>query len=185
LVAGGGAIPTNVHHEKPLATEIAGSKVIVTDAHEAPGNDPASWQIAAADENSKQNKPEETEGLLSKKHMARSVSPKKSLPEKHAAPVKVEDTLTREIALLDAGRKLLATNPAEALNRFEEHAREFPRGSLGTEREFLAMEALRRLGRSGEARARGAALLDHAKGSPYETKVRRKLDDTWDSEGRK
>jgi hypothetical protein len=39
----------------------------------------------------------------------------------------------------------------------EEHARRFPAGSLVQEREVLAVELLRALGRAAEARARAAA----------------------------
>jgi hypothetical protein len=82
----------------------------------------------------------------------------------------------RETVLLEEARVRLDRSPAEALGRLEQHAREFPGGKLGPEREFLAIAALRRLGRHAEAQARGEALLSRAKGSPYEQRVRHMLD---------
>ena len=47
----------------------------------------------------------------------------------------------------------------------ERHAALFPMGQLSMEREFLAVQALRRLGRLAEARARASALLRQAIGA--------------------
>jgi hypothetical protein len=44
------------------------------------------------------------------------------------------------------------------------------------EREMVAIDALRRLGRTGEARARGEAMLARAQGGLYEERVRKLLE---------
>jgi hypothetical protein len=59
-----------------------------------------------------------------------------------------------EGALLLRARRELESNPAETLKLAEEHSRLFAAGTLVPEREVLAIEALARLGRLSEARAR-------------------------------
>ncbi len=86
------------------------------------------------------------------------------------------DELTREARRLSEATRLLATNPSEALERLEAHRLAFPRGKLGLEREVIVMDALIRVGRVQEARARGDALLARAKGSFYEARVRRMME---------
>jgi hypothetical protein len=61
-----------------------------------------------------------------------------------------------EVALLDAAQRSLASNPAEALRRCDEHAKTFASGTLVQEREVLAIDALLRLGRRADADARAA-----------------------------
>ncbi|TKC99794.1 hypothetical protein [Polyangium fumosum] len=108
--------------------------------------------------------------------VTKKVAPPMPSPPVSAEPV-MEDSITREIVMLEEARRLMATSPSEALGRVEAHAREFPAGRLAAEREFLAIDALLRLGRKGEARARGEALLERSSGTPYEVRVRRKLDE--------
>ncbi|MFO0592662.1 MAG: hypothetical protein U0441_34275 [Polyangiaceae bacterium] len=92
-----------------------------------------------------------------------------------AAPSSSVDALAEEAALLDRARAALGT-PASALRITEEHASRFPRGKLGMEREMIAIEALRRLGRGAESRARAESLLARAKGSLYEDRLRKMLE---------
>lgn len=86
-----------------------------------------------------------------------------------------EDLLAGEVALLDRARASLSGDPAEALRLAGEHAARYPRGKLGAEREMVAIDALRRLGSSGEARARAESLLAGAKGSLYEERIRKMI----------
>jgi hypothetical protein len=66
-----------------------------------------------------------------------------------------EGTLEAERAVLDVGRTALGRGDgANALRAIDEHARTFPRGALAEEREAMAIQALRLLGRDAEARAR-------------------------------
>ena len=82
------------------------------------------------------------------------------------------DPLAEEVALLDRARAALGSRPAAALAITDEHAARFPRGKLAMERELVAIDALRRLGRRGDARARGEAILERARGSLYEQRIR-------------
>lgn len=113
--------------------------------------------------------------------------PPSAAPEPGAAPELGERTLVspapgaaslaREAAILERARALIATSPARALAELEAHAAAFPNGKLTLEREFLVIDALRRLGRGREARARGEALLRRSRGSLYEKRVQQILDE--------
>jgi hypothetical protein len=59
-----------------------------------------------------------------------------------------------EDQLLERARRALASDPNRALALTREHARSYPRGVLAQEREVIAIEALKRLGRTGEADTR-------------------------------
>ena len=61
-----------------------------------------------------------------------------------------------EAALLERARRALSSNPALALELTRRHQAEFPRGVLRQEREVIAIEALRRLGKADQARERGS-----------------------------
>ncbi len=91
-------------------------------------------------------------------------------------PPRAPDSLAEEAALLERARGALASSPGEALARTEEHAARFPSGKLGMERELVAIDALRRLGRRAEARARAESLLGRAHGGLYEPRLRQLLD---------
>jgi hypothetical protein len=82
------------------------------------------------------------------------------------------DPLAAELALLQRAQASLASNPAAALALTEDHARRYPKGQLGMEREIVAVDALHRLGRHAQADRRARALLGRAKGSLYEERVR-------------
>jgi hypothetical protein len=99
-----------------------------------------------------------------------------SAPVASAEPAPAGDALAEEVALLDRARAALGGNPAEALALTDGHAARYPAGKLGMEREMVAIDALRRLGRTGEARARGEAMLARAQGGLYEDRVRKLLE---------
>jgi hypothetical protein len=85
------------------------------------------------------------------------------------------DSLARETALLGEAGALIGKSPSEALARLDEHRKAFPQGKLGIEREVLTIDALLRLRRNAEARARGEALLARPNGSIYAERVRSML----------
>jgi hypothetical protein len=92
------------------------------------------------------------------------------------APSAGTDSLAREAAMLDRARAQLGSDPGAALATLDAQALAFPAGHMGLERELLSVEALRRLHRDSEARARGESLLQRARGSIYEDRVRAILD---------
>jgi hypothetical protein len=61
---------------------------------------------------------------------------------------------TAEVKLLERAQDALRSRPAEALALCTEHERTFQRGMLAQEREVIAIEALVKLGRMDDARAR-------------------------------
>ena len=76
-----------------------------------------------------------------------------------------------EAHLLQRAQDALGTNPGEALSLAEAHASKFPAGALGQEREVVAIQALLRLGRGDEARARGAKFLAAFPGSAHRRRI--------------
>lgn len=76
-----------------------------------------------------------------------------------------------EDALLHRAHAASLSDPRKALALTAEHARRFPNGMLVQEREVLAIEALARLGRRDDARARATAFSASYPGSPYQSRV--------------
>jgi hypothetical protein len=75
----------------------------------------------------------------------------------HAPSAPGSSSLAAERALLDEARGALGSGSAgKALALLDDHARRYPHGQLGEEREALAIQALVALGRADEARARAA-----------------------------
>jgi hypothetical protein len=97
-------------------------------------------------------------------------------PPTEPAPSTATDSLAREAAMLDKARAQLGSDPGAALQTLDAQALAFPSGHMGLERELLSVEALRRLHRVSEARARGESLLQRARGTIYEDRVRAILD---------
>ena len=79
-------------------------------------------------------------------------------PPAIVAPVPAA-TIGDELALLEQARGALARDPGTALARLAEHRARFPAGALGAERDLIELDALRRSGRTAEARARAGAWL--------------------------
>jgi hypothetical protein len=76
-----------------------------------------------------------------------------------AGPTRTEtggarSSVVPEDQLLERARRALASDPNRALALTREHARTYPNGVLAQEREVIAIEALKRLGRSSEADSR-------------------------------
>jgi hypothetical protein len=82
-----------------------------------------------------------------------------------------QDALVGETRLLNEAHLALATHPKTALLLAQDHARRYPRGQLGAERELIEIQALVKLGRLREAEARGRALRRTAPNSIYEERL--------------
>jgi hypothetical protein len=78
-----------------------------------------------------------------------------------------------ELRLIREAQAALAANPAQSLSLASEHAREFPRGVLAPEREVVSIDALNRLGRVTEARARAERFRRSHPGSAYLPRIDR------------
>jgi hypothetical protein len=88
-----------------------------------------------------------------------------------------------EAALLERAQAALSGNPASALALTREHQRRFPSGALGQEREVIAIEALKRLGRKEAANARAAAFERRYRGSVHRPRVERSTDTSSPEDG--
>lgn len=97
-------------------------------------------------------------------------------PTAPAAPsdVAAEDTAPQETEgqLLRRAHDALGSDPLRALALTDDHVRKFPSGMLGQERELVAIEALTKLGRVGQARVRGASFLQRFPTSAHARRVR-------------
>jgi hypothetical protein len=83
--------------------------------------------------------------------------------------------LAAESALLEQARRSLDSAPDRALSLVGEHARTFPSGQLAAERRLIEIDALYRVGRRTEARARAEQLLARGGDDLYVGRVRRLL----------
>lgn len=102
-----------------------------------------------------------------------SVREDPSPPAVAAASAKLHQKPTppSEAELLEQARATLKGDPARALQRANEHAARFPGGVLVQEREVLAIQALRQLGRNTEAERRTAAFAKAFPGSAFARKI--------------
>ena len=89
-----------------------------------------------------------------------------------AAPMPASRDSLAELELLEQAHRALVTDPARALVATETHAQRFPASQFAQERELIAIEALRQLGRSDEARVRGERFLALHPHSSHARKVR-------------
>jgi hypothetical protein len=77
-----------------------------------------------------------------------------------------------EAELLEQARSALKSDPARALSRANEHRARFPGGVLVQEREVIAIQALRQMGRSAEADRRTEAFEKAFPGSAFQRKLK-------------
>jgi hypothetical protein len=77
-----------------------------------------------------------------------------------------------ELVLLERSRAALDRDPAAALSLAEAHARSYPSGIFAQEREMLAIEALLKLKRKADARARAERFVERYPDSPQAPRVR-------------
>lgn len=114
-----------------------------------------------------------------RRHAVASAGRPLAVREEPAAPAGVRpsegDTLPLELALIDQARADVDTYPARALATLDRHRDAFPGGQMAAEREFLAVEALRRLNRLDEAQRRAAELRRTYPSSSYAARATRLL----------
>ena len=76
-----------------------------------------------------------------------------------------------EVKLLERAQDALRSRPEEALTLADDHARRFPRGMLVQEREVIAIEALVKLGRKADAKARATRFTTRFPGSSHTRRI--------------
>lgn len=82
------------------------------------------------------------------------------------------NTLGVELGLLEKAKEDLLDNPTRALAHLAQHRAQFPAGALSQERDLMILAALRRTGRTAEARSAALAWLDRDPAGPYASRVR-------------
>lgn len=82
-----------------------------------------------------------------------------------------------ELSLLRRAQESLHSNPRSALAMTVRHEQEYPSGLLAQEREVIAIDALVRLGRFGEARARADLFQSRYPGSAHARRLEQLLKD--------
>ena len=90
------------------------------------------------------------------------------------APAKaqpVDAAFAREVALLEQARTELTRSPRRTLAILRRYDAKFRHGQLELEREVIALDALRRLGRRAEVRRNAASLLARHPASPYRARI--------------
>jgi hypothetical protein len=80
-----------------------------------------------------------------------------------------------EISLVRGAMSTLESSPASALAQADEHARLYPHGALADDREVIAIDALVRLGRRGDAEERARRFRTDHPGSPSIRRIDRIL----------
>jgi hypothetical protein len=80
-----------------------------------------------------------------------------------------------ETQILRDARLVLDRDPRSALALSEQHRRDYPNGSFTQERELIAITALVKLGRHGEAKERAARFRSAYPSSPYRARLDRIL----------
>jgi hypothetical protein len=84
-------------------------------------------------------------------------------------------SIADEAQLLESARTALIHEPALALDIVQRHQARYPDGQLSAEREFIAVEALLRLGRRDDAKRRAAPRLQQDPDSLYAKRLRHLL----------
>ncbi|MEO8183829.1 MAG: hypothetical protein ABI895_33815 [Deltaproteobacteria bacterium] len=92
-------------------------------------------------------------------------------PERPRAPALAKAPRTSEAELLQRAQRALAEHPSQALLLTAEHRRRFADGALAEEREVIAIEALRHLGRERAARERAAVFETKYPNSVHRSRV--------------
>ncbi len=111
--------------------------------------------------------PPEPGGAAQSERLAQPVASQGEVEPPAPAAAASPTPLPSEGALLLRARQAMAAAPAAALDLTDDAARRFPEGALAPEREVLAIEALARLGRLPEARARWSAFRAKYPQSPH------------------
>jgi len=96
-------------------------------------------------------------------------------PSNPGAPLAESTVVPSELELLKQARSALDADPARAFAITERCRAQYPSGELAQEREYVAISALVRLGRSSEASSRAALFRMHYPSSAYVAKLSRLL----------
>lgn len=92
-------------------------------------------------------------------------------PRGPAEPAPAAERAESEAMFLRRAQSTLAADPVRALQMLQEHPTRYPRAILVQEREVMTIDALARLGRVDEARARAKAFVAQHPRSAHESRI--------------
>lgn len=104
--------------------------------------------------------------------------PVAALPARSSKRALPEPGLAEELRALAQIKHDVSAAPRRALAEADAHARRFPHGTLGPERQLLRIEALLRLGREAEAHKLAQHELAAPGGHPYRARIEQLLTQT-------
>jgi hypothetical protein len=136
--------PTDVHYR---GTPLVEPKPLVSKDDAAPPDTQSSPERQSAPESASPEEP----APVPRRNAASSRAARQTLS--------VEASVKAEAELLHRARSALKKNPEEALSLTEEHETSYPAGVLAEERDFIAINALKRMGREEEACERAARFI--------------------------
>jgi hypothetical protein len=166
------AAPSAARAESTLPRSSASSPLAV--AHPSPvsaAGDPGPTPRAAPAE------PHAQRGARPAKKTRRPASLATAGPPPSAAEsIESASDVGRELELLARARRVVASDPARALQLTAEHARRFADGTLAQEREVLAIGALSRLGHRDLAAARARRFIERYPDSAHRVRLAAELE---------
>jgi hypothetical protein len=157
LLVGGFLVSRRQHPVSPAPSQVSPSAVGLAPAHSVEATPSAPMPSSSPTVSLAESAPKPA--LLQKS----SAEPIKSAASGADGP--------SEPVLLEQARRALVSSPATALALTNQHVARFPHGVLTQESEVIAIEALRRLGRSAEADRRAAAFAQAFPGSAHQRMV--------------
>jgi hypothetical protein len=143
----------------PRATAILATVPAATPAQPAPAAPPAAISTSTSDVPAT---PSAREPQRSARALTRGAAPTTAVAPLHAAA---------ELELLMSAQDAVEQNPQRALALLDEHAHAYPQGNFVQERESLAIDALRKLGRQTQAAARAHAFVQGFPASPHAHRI--------------
>jgi hypothetical protein len=170
---GGGAVVAGVgmlHSGAPESTAVVHDAVEQLEP-EAPSQEPdvvepAPEAVTVADRT--------PEVQLEPRPVEAKPSKRRATPRQPTTPATDSDAFTEEVELMGRARAALGRNDAsQALALLEEHAKRFPRGTLGPERDVSRIMALCALGRTQQAKTHATKFMRKHPRSALAARVRR------------
>jgi hypothetical protein len=163
--------PAAVAHAAQVASPIAAP--LSNETHDAPVIAPSSEATVSVS-----NLPNAPAAVAAKgaPWTPRSKAPPAAVAEPTGAPAaparpSAPEVSESEASFLRRAQSTLHGDPATALQMLQEHPSRFPQGILVQERDVMAIDALARLGRIDEARARASAFAVRYPRSAHESRI--------------
>ena len=158
-----------------VAAALVGGAVLVSSlTREVPENVPDARPLPAAEKATQPAEPPPVTPPASESTVAPAVDAPSATPsavERPAPRVERRSNAEIEADLLERARAALGSNPSHAFALTSEHKLRFPGGALAQEREVIAIDALRRLGKNEQASLRADQFAKNYPSSAHRYKL--------------